>query len=69
MAEFRLFFNQRELIILSHLSKGYGDKQMAQEMDISERAIRYCLTNIHKKLNTKTRSQAVAEAIRLELIA
>ena len=64
-----IHLNEKEKAILVFLAKGYGDKEIASEMDLCERTIRHYLTTIHDKLNTKTRPQAVAEAIRRGLIA
>ena len=59
----------RELEVLSLIAAEKGDKEIASQLEISERTVRYHLERIHEKLGTITRAGAVAKAIRLNLIS
>lgn len=59
---------KRELELLQLVAAEKTDKAIAQTLEITERTVRYHLENIHIKLSTSTRTGAVAEAIRHELI-
>lgn len=54
----------RETEVLQHLSHGWSNDQIAQELVISERTVRFHLTNIYDKLNLESRGQAIAWAHR-----
>lgn len=49
-------------------ASGKIDKEVAQALEITKRTVRYHLQNINRKLGTTTRIEAVAEAIRREII-
>lgn len=59
----------RELEVLRLIAAEKTDKEIAHQLEISERTVRYHLESINKKLGTMTRVGAVAEAIRLNLIS
>ena len=59
----------RELDVLQLIAAEKPDKEIAHQLEISERTVRYHLESINKKLGTVTRVGAVAEAIRLNLIS
>lgn len=59
----------RELDVLRLIAAEKTDKEIAYQLEISERTVRYHLESINKKLGSITRVGAVAEAIRLNLIA
>ena len=58
----------RELDVLRLIAAEKTDKEIAHQLEISERTVRYHLESINKKL-ALTRAGAVAEAIRLNLIS
>jgi DNA-binding NarL/FixJ family response regulator len=47
--------SERELDVAQYVSKGLSNKQIALEMDITERTVKAHLTAIFKKTNTKDR--------------
>jgi DNA-binding CsgD family transcriptional regulator len=59
----------RELDVLQLIAAEKTDKEIAHQLDISERTVRYHLESINKKLGSMTRVGAVAEALRLNLIS
>lgn len=59
----------RELDVLQLIAAEKTDKEIAHQLEISERTVRYYLESINKKLETVTRVGAVAEAMRLNLIS
>jgi DNA-binding NarL/FixJ family response regulator len=56
--------NDRELEILSLMVKGLGNKKIAQELYMSEQTIKNHITSIFKKLDVKSRTNAVIYAIK-----
>jgi DNA-binding NarL/FixJ family response regulator len=54
----------RELEILSSLSLGHTNKQIAKNLTISENTVRHHVTNIIEKLQASDRTEAVATALR-----
>jgi DNA-binding NarL/FixJ family response regulator len=55
----------RQRRVLELLSKGYSNKQIARELDISEITVKAHVSSILKKLGVANRVQAVIEARRL----
>jgi len=53
------FFGDRELNVLDLLGKGLTNKEIAAELDISERTVQAHLVSIFKKSGTNSRTQAV----------
>ncbi|RBP84189.1 DNA-binding response regulator [Marinomonas rhizomae] len=47
--------SERELDVAQHVAKGLSNKQIALEMDITERTVKAHLTSVFKKTNTKDR--------------
>lgn len=58
----------QELELLRLLAGEKTDKEIAPLMNLSERMVRYHLEKIYAKLEVKSRSGAVAQAVRLKLI-
>ena len=54
----------RELSILKFLAKGMSNKQIASEMDISQRTVKSHLVDIFLKLNISSRIEAVTVGLR-----
>ncbi|SEL37663.1 response regulator [Streptacidiphilus jiangxiensis] len=52
----------RELDILAHLSKGLGNREIAQALFISEATVKTHLVRVYAKLGVDTRAAAVARA-------
>ncbi len=69
MAEKGEKLSKRELEVLHCVSQGAGNKQIAQELFISENTVKVHLRNIYKKLGAASRTEATTEAIRQGLIA
>ncbi|MGE7942068.1 response regulator [Lysinibacillus xylanilyticus] len=59
---------QREISILQSLIKGYSNQEIADQLFMSRRAIEYNLTKIYKKLGVTSRTEAVSELLRLNLL-
>lgn len=59
---------KQELCILDLVAKGYVNRQIAQELNISLATTKAHLESIYKKLNAHNRVQAVVMAISQQLI-
>ncbi len=59
----------RETEILTHMAKGYLNKQIAAVLNISEQTIKNHVTSILRKLDANARTQAVITAIKMGLIS
>ena len=59
---------KRELEVLKLLAVGMYNKEVAQNLDISERTVKNHVSNIFKKLEVTDRTQAAVFAIRNKLI-
>jgi len=53
---------KREIEVLEYFSRGYSDKEVADFMDISYHTVVTHAKNIYKKLNVRSRTEAVFEA-------
>ena len=56
---------KREEEVFSLLVKNMTTKEIAEELDISEKTVRNHISNAMQKLGVKGRAQAVVELIRL----
>ena len=65
---FNTSITERELFILQAIARGCTSKEIAFDMDISERTVKAHLTNIYSKLKVQSRSEAVAVAIEQGII-
>jgi two-component system, NarL family, response regulator LiaR len=54
----------RELQILSSAAKGMGNKEIAGELEISERTVQTHLVNIFRKLRVGSRTEAVLQGLK-----
>ena len=52
---------KRELEILTHLAKGYHDKEIASQLNIGVVTIRTHIRSIYDKLHVRSRTEAVAK--------
>lgn len=60
---------ERELEILDYIVKGFSNKQIGYELDISKRTVDTHRTNIMKKLDAKNTAMIVKEAIDRGLVS
>jgi len=60
---------ERELEILSYIVKGFSNKQIGYELDISKRTVDTHRTNIMKKLDAKNTAMIVKEAMDRGLVS
>ncbi len=61
-------YTNREVTILTLIAEGMSDSQIGQELNLSPKTINYHVENIKRKLEVKTRIQAVAYALRQRII-
>jgi DNA-binding NarL/FixJ family response regulator len=61
-------FSAREQTVLSLVAAGFSNREIAQRLSYSERTIKMVLHDIVTKLGVKSRSQAVAMAVRERMI-
>jgi PAS domain S-box-containing protein len=61
-------FSERELAVLRLIQEGRTDREISQELAISERTVGYCLQGLYAKFGVKKRITAIREAIRLHLL-
>jgi two-component system response regulator DegU len=59
----------RETEILEYIAKGFLNKQIASELDISEQTIKNHVTSILRKLNANARTEAVVIGIKRGIIS
>ena len=60
--------SDREAEVLRLLARGYGNKQIAAELSISENTVKSHVANIFLKLQVNHRNQAVTKAMALGII-
>ena len=61
--------NNREVEVIKLAAKGLGNKEMANDLCLSERTVQTHLFNIYRKLNANTRTKAVLTAIKLGYVS
>ena len=49
------YLSDRELSVASYIARGFSNKQVALELEITERTVKAHLTSVFKKTNTKDR--------------
>lgn len=59
----------RELEVIKHLGQGHSNHEMAIEMGVKERTVRFHLENIKMKLGVKNRMEVVMVAIQRDWIS
>jgi DNA-binding NarL/FixJ family response regulator len=62
------FLTIREVEVLENAAKGHSNKEIARTLDISERTVRFHVSNCCVKLEAQGRSNAVAKAMQMDLI-
>jgi DNA-binding NarL/FixJ family response regulator len=60
---------KRELEVLKCVAKGMFNKEIAVELEISERTVKNHISNIFKKINVLDRTQAAVFAIKNDLVS
>ena len=58
----------KEITILKLVAQGYKNKELAEQLFVSEKTIKNYLTIIYEKLEVKSRTQAISAAIERKLI-
>jgi two-component system competent response regulator ComA len=61
-------FTDFKIKIIRMIAEEKANKEIADELNLSQRAIEYHITNIFKKLNTSTRVGVVMRAIERKII-
>ena len=61
-------YSERELTVLRLVANGVSGREIAQQLAMSEATVKRTLRRIFEKLGTRNRSEAVAEAMRRNLI-
>ena len=51
---------ERETEVLDLLSNGWSNSRIAEELHVTERTVRFHLTNIYEKLNVGSRAEAIS---------
>jgi len=60
--------SDRELAILTALGEGKSNKQIAQQLWLAEQTVKFHLTNLYRKLEVSSRTEAVNAAYRRGLL-
>lgn len=60
--------SERETDVLRLLAQGYSNKEIAQELTLSEKTVKTHVSNILGKLNVPSRTQAALYAVRVGLV-
>jgi DNA-binding NarL/FixJ family response regulator len=67
-AEQEDLLSDRQVEILQKIANGYGTKQVARELGITQKTVHNHLNAIYRKLDTQSLTQAVLSAVRLGII-
>ena len=59
---------EREMQCLEGAARGQTAKMIARDLNVTERTVRFHVSNICRKLGVQRRTEAVAEALKLKLI-
>jgi DNA-binding NarL/FixJ family response regulator len=58
----------REKLVLEHLARGLGNKQIAAALGITERTVKFHVSSVFSKLGVGNRTEAVTRAAQLGLV-
>ena len=61
-----IILTPREKVIFHLLVKNFSTKEIAKELNISEKTVRNHISNVIQKLGVESRIQAVFELVRLK---
>jgi two-component system, NarL family, response regulator LiaR len=64
----RQHLTQRELAVLRGMVRGMANKEIARDLDVSPETVKVHVSRILRKLEVRTRAQAVVRAITLRLL-
>ena len=64
----KFILTKREKEVFTLLVNNKTTKEIAEELDISEKTVRNHISNTMQKLGVKGRSQAVVELLRMKII-
>lgn len=65
--ELLALLTERELDVLKLLARGLGNREIADQLVVTEKTVKTHVANILQKLNVKTRTQAALQASKLGL--
>jgi DNA-binding NarL/FixJ family response regulator len=60
---------QREVAILAALARGLSNDEIAKELWVARQTVKFHLTNVYRKLDVKSRTEAIHRAYQLGLVA
>lgn len=63
-----VILSEREQLILKYVSKGLTNREIAENLIVSQRLVEYDLTNIYQKLKVKSRTEALMKATKYNLL-
>jgi DNA-binding CsgD family transcriptional regulator len=63
-----ILLSSREREILARVARGLGDREIAEQLQLSSHTVHRHVANIRRKLGSPSRTAAVAEAARLGLL-
>jgi DNA-binding NarL/FixJ family response regulator len=61
-------FSEREIVLLRHLADGCDTNEVAKNMHLSERTVKYLLWGVMRRFHLRNRAHAVAFAIQADVI-
>jgi DNA-binding NarL/FixJ family response regulator len=59
----------RERTVLGHVARGLGNKQIATELGIAERTVKFHMTSLFSKLGASNRTEAVTRAVQAGILS
>jgi DNA-binding NarL/FixJ family response regulator len=64
----RALLTPREIEVLTAVSRGLTNKEIARELDISRHTVKFHLESLMRKLQVSSRAEAVSKSLRLKLL-
>jgi len=58
----------REIEVLRLMAEGYGNKEIASRLGISDHTVKFHISSILAKLGASSRTEAVTQGIRMGLV-
>jgi DNA-binding NarL/FixJ family response regulator len=65
----RTLLTPREIEVLTAVSNGLTNKEIARELDISRHTVKFHLESLMRKLGVSSRAEAVSKSMRMKLLA